>query len=137
MASYCDQYYNPPALHPSEPVTDSWRQFYGVSDDTADNDGDGLANGQEYFAGTNPNDAQSNLSAPSVTAQPGGGFLVSWPSRTGIVYRLQWKNALSDPTWQSITPDFVGTGSTQSWQDDGSQTGGLPADARFYRVTVP
>lgn len=118
-------------------VTDSWRQFYGISDDTADNDGDGLTNGREYFAGTNPNDPQSNLSAPSVAAQPGGDFLVSWPSRIGIVYRVQWKNALTDSTWQSITPDFVGTGSTQSWQDDGSQTGGLPAETRFYRVTIP
>jgi hypothetical protein len=118
-------------------VTDSWRQFYGITDDTVDNDGDGLTNAQEYFAGTNPNDPQSNLSAPSVAAQPGGGFLVSWPSRTGIVYRVQWKNVLTDPAWQSITPDLVGTGSMQSWQDDGSQTGGLPAPTRFYRVAIP
>jgi hypothetical protein len=50
---------------------------------------------------------------------------------------VQWKNTLTDPTWQSITPDFVGTGSEQDWQDDGSQTGGLPAPTRFYRVTIP
>jgi len=43
-------------------------------------------------------------------------------------------------TWSrrsTITPDFVGTGSEQDWQDDGSQTGGLPAPTRFYRVTIP
>ena len=118
-------------------VTDSWRQFYGISDDNADNDLDGLTNRQEYFAGTNPNDAQNNFSVLSVTPQPGGGFLVSWASQPGIVYRVQWKNALTDANWQSITPDFVGTGSTQSWADDGSQTGGLPAPSRFYLVTVP
>jgi hypothetical protein len=24
-----------------------------------------------------------------------------------------------------------------SWTDDGSQTGGLPAESRFYRIVVP
>lgn len=118
-------------------VTDSWRQFYGISDDSVDTDGDGLTNAQEYFAGTNPNDPQSNFAAPSVTSQPGAGFLVTWPSQPGLVYRVQWKNALTDPTWQSIAPDFTGTGAVQSWLDDGSLTGGLPAPSRFYRVTIP
>lgn len=118
-------------------VTDSWRQFYGISDDNADNDGDGLTNAQEYFAGTNPNESQSTFAIQSVTPQSGGGFLVSWSSQPGIVYRVQWKNDLVDPQWQNITPDFTGTGSTMNWTDDGSQTGGLPAAKRFYRITIP
>jgi len=118
-------------------VTDSWRQFYGISDDNADNDGDGLTNAQEYFAGTNPNDPQNNFAILSVTPQTGGGFLVSWLSQPGIVYRVQWKNDLADPTWLAITPDFTGTGATMTWLDDGSQTGGLGAQKRFYRVIVP
>jgi hypothetical protein len=117
-------------------VTDSWRSYYGITNDNADNDGDGLTNAQEYFAGTNRNDPQSTFRIGSVTSQPGGGFLVTWPSQLGIVYRVQWKNSLGDPMWQSIAPDFTGNGSAMNWLDDGSQTGGLSLQ-RFYRVEVP
>ncbi len=120
-------------------VTDSWRSYYGITDDTADSDGDGLTNTQEYFAGTNPNDSQSRFGIQSVTPQP-GGFLVNWQSQPGIVYRVQWKNALTDASWMSITPDVTGDGSILNWTDDGSQTGGLPAlppSSRFYRIAVP
>ncbi len=57
--------------------------------------------------------------------------------QSGIVYRCQWKNQLIGDTWQSITPDFADTGSLFSWTDDGTQTGGLEAAKRFYRVVVP
>jgi hypothetical protein len=117
-------------------VTDSWRQYYGITDDTADSDGDGFTNAQEYFAGTNPNDPQSKLSILSVVPQTSGGFQVNWPSQLAIPYRVQWKNSLTDPNWLSIVPDFVGTGATMNWTDDGTQTGGLPG-LRFYRIAVP
>jgi alpha-D-xyloside xylohydrolase len=117
-------------------VTDSWRQYYGISDDTADADGDGMTNAQEYFAGTNPNDPQSTFVVSSVAPQIGGGFLINWPSQSGIIYRVQWKNSLTDPMWQSIVPDFTATGSMMNWTDDGSQTGGLSLQ-RFYRVEIP
>jgi hypothetical protein len=62
---------------------------------------------------------------------------VSWPSQRGIPYRVQRKNDLMDATWIAITPDFTGTGATMTWLDDGSQTGGLNATQRCYRVIVP
>src|SRR5262249_42226073 len=116
--------------------TDSWRQYYGIVDDNADNDGDGLTNAQEYFAGTNPNDPQSTFTVSAITPQGGSGFQVTWPSQLGIPYRVQWKDSLTDPMWQSITPDFTGTGSAMNFLDDGTQTGGLFLQ-RFYRVEVP
>ncbi len=73
--------------------------------------------------------------ANSITQQS-DGVLLSWVSQTGLSYRVQWKDNLTDPNWLSISPDFAGTGSTINWLDDGAQTGGL-APARFYRITIP
>ncbi|MFL6515700.1 MAG: TIM-barrel domain-containing protein, partial [Chthoniobacterales bacterium] len=117
-------------------VTDSWRQYYGISDDTADNDGDGATNGQEYLAGTSPNDATSVFTIGSLSGQAGNGFTVTWLSQPGIIYRVQWTSSLGDPDWQSVTPDFTGTGSSLNWLDDGTQTSGLSLQ-RFYRVAIP
>jgi hypothetical protein len=62
---------------------------------------------------------------------------VSWQSQPGLAYRVQWKNNLTDTTWQSITPDKTGNGAILSWTDDGTQTGSIPSSQRFYRVIVP
>jgi alpha-D-xyloside xylohydrolase len=116
-------------------ITDSWRSYYGITDDTADTDGDGLTNAQEYRAGTNPVSATDSLNTLSAARGP-SGFTISWKSVEGIVYRVEWKNALTDSVWQPVPQDIVGTGGLLQWTDDGSQTGGLPAQ-RFYRITVP
>ena len=64
------------------------------------------------------------------------GVLLSWDSRLSVSYRIEWKNALTDPAWQPISPNFNGTGSTMTWLDNGSQTGGLAA-TRCYRIVLP
>ena len=86
-----------------------------------------------FFPGAIPNADTPIISSTTKTATT---CTVSWASQTGVNYRVQWKNALTDPTWQTIVPDIPGTGSTINWMDDGSKTGGLPA-TRFYRVGLP
>lgn len=86
-----------------------------------------------FFPGTIPNADTPTVSSITKNAT---SATISWLSQTGVNYRVQWKNELTDPTWQSIVPDRAGTGSTISWSDDGSQTGGLPA-TRSYRVIIP
>ncbi|MEP7015384.1 MAG: alkaline phosphatase family protein [Verrucomicrobiota bacterium] len=80
--------------------------------------------------------ADSALYVTNITQTQAGATTIGWPSQTGTTYRCQWKNGLIGATWQSITPDFSGTGSVLSWTDDGSQTGGIGSQ-RFYRVIVP
>ena len=80
--------------------------------------------------------ADNALFVKEITQAASGSTTIKWPSQTGTSYRVQWKNDLVGSTWQSIVPDFPGTGSVQSWTDDGSLTGGLVPE-RYYRVVVP
>jgi hypothetical protein len=79
--------------------------------------------------------ADSQITIQQITYTP-GTCTIKWQSQSGLAYRVQWKNSLSD-TWQSITPDKTGTGLILSWADDGTQTGSAPSSQRFYRVVVP
>ena len=88
-----------------------------------------------FVPGAIPN-ADPQLAIEEITHTP-SGITIKWTSQPGITYRCQWKNQLIGATWQSITPDFAGTGSLLSWTDNGTQTGGLDAAQRFYRVVVP
>jgi hypothetical protein len=65
-------------------------------DPNADDDGDGMSNGAELFAGTNPFDTNSVLRIVSFT----GGNLVSWSSVSGKVYQVLATPSLAT----SLTP---------------------------------
>jgi hypothetical protein len=69
------------------------------------------------------------LVAPALTSQPGMPFQVSLSSVTGLVYTLEYKNALDDPAWTPLTPSLIGTGGPLMLQDTNSVVG-----TRFYRV---
>jgi hypothetical protein len=88
-----------------------------------------------FVAGAIPN-GDPQLAIQDIT-YTSSGITIKWTSQPGIIYRCQWKDQLTDAMWQSITPDFAGTGSLLSWTDNGTQTGGLTAAQRFYRVVVP
>jgi hypothetical protein len=87
-----------------------------------------------FLPGAIPN-GDPQLAIQDVT-HTSSGTTIRWKSQPGITYRCQWKSQLIGATWQSITPDFAGTGSLLSWTDDGTQTGGHGTQ-RFYRVVVP
>ena len=71
-------------------IPEAWEQLYfgrtGI-DPSADPDGDGLSNLEEYKAGTNPNDFQSQFKVVRITPQ-GGGVLVEWSSVTNRSYSI-------------------------------------------------
>ena len=80
--------------------------------------------------------ADSQIPINSV-ARSGSTAIVTWQSRSGLAYQVQWKANLTDASWLSITPNITGTGGILSWTDNGTQTGSVPSDHRYYRVTIP
>lgn len=64
----------------------------------ADFDGDGMSNGAEELAGTDPTDPRSNLRVTGVASSE-SGIVVSFPGVEGKSYHLEYKNALSDANW--------------------------------------
>ena len=103
----------------------------GVSP-TADPDGDGMNNHQEYLAGTDPNNSASRLAITQAGLIPDGGFTLSFPSIVGISYRIETSDTLAANSWTALGPDLTGTGGSLQATDS---TANKPAK-RFYRVRV-
>lgn len=101
----------------------------GEAADTADPDGDGMTNAQEFAAGTNPNSAASALKIASVT-KSGNNMLVNFPTVLGKTYRLEFSDTLKG--WTNVESGIEGTGTTVEITD----TGGGAEPRRFYRVVV-
>jgi len=62
-------------------------------------------------------------------ALSGGNVTVSFPTESGFTYAVQFKNALSDASWQDVLPAITGDGGVKSVSQP---TAGQ--SARFYRV---
>jgi hypothetical protein len=118
-------------------IPDSWRlRYFGsiyniLSQASADADGDGANNLQEYLAGTDPTDPKSVLrvgtqQSDSTQSQD---CVVRWPSVAGKNYIIERSPSVFAPTWSQISTT-AGTGSDMEYHDT---TGGA---VRFYRVRV-
>ena len=121
-------------------MPDWWEKQYfnqftgGIS--TADPDGDGMSNRDEFLAATSPVDAASTLKATSgVRAPATGHFTIQWQSVPGKTYRVSYADNLSG-TWLTDLPASLVTtlpGETLSSYTD---TTSGSAGRRFYRVEV-
>jgi hypothetical protein len=118
-------------------IPDSWRlRYFGtvnnlLSQATADADGDGASNWQEYVAGTDPTDPKSVLrvSTDQAVGQQSQDCVVHWPSVAGKQYIIERSASLFGPVWTPIST-ITGSGNDMEFHDT---TGG---SVRFYRVHV-
>lgn len=124
-------------------LPDGWESAYQISDPAADNDGDGLANWEEYVANTNPTNAGSVLRFSSVTMNANGRCTLTWEAIGGTRYRVSYRDGSSSgaytdvllPASVEMNPATPGASAFQSFTDDFTQTPPLGVSpARFYRV---
>jgi len=98
----------------------------------ADPDHDGMSNAEEYEAGTDPNDASSNLRVTAYNFSHGGtNASLTWSSVPTRVYALERTPKLAPPVWADSGLGLIAPGAgpttTAAFKDTN-------APARFYRV---
>lgn len=103
------------------PMTDGipnswWSQYFGTTagvSASADSDGDGFTNMQEYALGTDPKSAASTFKVGEMT-RSGTQLTITWPSVAGKRYQVQVATQL-DGNWQNVgevvAPTVSGTSS--------------------------
>ncbi|GAB4172192.1 MAG: hypothetical protein Fur0032_11590 [Terrimicrobiaceae bacterium] len=92
----------------------------------ADNDGDGMLNGIEHIAGTDPLDASSIFQIDSISTDQ-SGTTITWQARPGKSYTVQSSPNMDNGSWTNIA-----TGNTSGTHTDP----GVITDRKFYRVLV-
>ncbi|MEO7933704.1 MAG: LamG-like jellyroll fold domain-containing protein [Chthoniobacterales bacterium] len=116
----------------------TWRQtYFGMIDsvstaaDTADPDGDGWTNAQEFLTGTDPTNATSTLKISELQVS-GNDFVVSFPSVSGKTYRVERSDTLQAGSWTTLLNNIAGTGGVVQITD----AGGATQSKHFYRVVL-
>ena len=119
-------------------LPDWWETDYfdaiGVNPNT-DTDGDGMTNLQEYLAGTHPKNPASRLAITQTAFIPNGinrDFRLTFPSATGITYRVEFNDTLALNSWITLGADLTGNGTDLQATDQAAST----HSRRFYRVRV-
>jgi hypothetical protein len=110
-----------------------------AGDGVADEDGDGVANRDEYVAGTDPGaDGDFPRLSTMQKAAAGAGVVVQFPTELGRDHYVWYANQDPQaPTWALATTNPIpGTGGIVEWTDDGTRTTPAPASStnRLYRI---
>jgi hypothetical protein len=103
----------------------------GTNDAALDPDLDGLTNGQEYLARTDPHDSASALRLTGTLL--GNGFQLSFEAQTDLAYTVQSSSSLGPPNWQpwqQVPPAF--TNRMVHLTNDAPLS-----QQRFFRVVTP
>ena len=128
-------------------LPDAWEQLYGLDANnpagvhgaSGDFDGDGSSNLFEYLAGSNPLEFDLvDQPIPDITPNLDGTMTLKFRALPGRVYRIESSDDLATWAYASAALTVAVEAIAFEWVDDGSTTGGLPADGvrRFYRVEI-
>lgn len=103
-----------------------------LASSTADADGDGMNNYQEFIAGTDPTDAGSKFTIVASSTNALGSMVVTFLGRANRTYVLERSLSLSPSAWTAVASSgTVASDQTISLSDPVAR----PANA-FYRVRV-
>jgi len=120
----------------SDGMPDDWENTHGlnrlVDDSALDPDADGFSNLNEYGAGTDPQQASSNLSL-QVEFNPDGTVELHFEGIQGRSYSAQFRDDLAVANWQTLSTIPVQSSSGPVIVPAGI----APPSARFYRVITP
>jgi hypothetical protein len=118
-------------------LPDSWEERYFGSTNSsegaasADPDGDGLTNLEEFRAGSDPLHPESASRILSVQ-MVGNDVQLFFAAVQGKAYQLEWSDRMRDGVWKAAGDPVTGKGSVLRLVDKG----GAGALSRFYRVRV-
>jgi hypothetical protein len=115
-------------------IADDWQLAHfghvGI-DPNADPDQDGMSNFAEFWAGTDPLDANSALRIDNVLLISGGQAQIRWQTVAGKTYVIQYSSNLT--SWTSLGSPVLGDGSIAALIDPASITN---IGQRFYRLVL-
>jgi len=130
-------------------LPDVWEARYGVTDPSADSDGDGKSNQEEYKSNTNPTNAASVIKITGEVHAANEHTTITWASIGGVRYRVQYSDGTANagfnvgftdvtrPLASEMDAAPAGAASTQTFTDDFTLTGGKPSGGlRFYRIKI-
>jgi hypothetical protein len=116
-------------------MPDSWEMAYFgtlARNGTGDFDNDGQTDLEEYLAGTNPADANSNLKITSAIYN-GSNFVLRFTAMMGRSYTVQYRNNLGSGTWLDLStvPAQTSTGPVEV-----IDAGVAGSTTRFYHIVL-
>lgn len=103
------------------------RQGYGE-----DPDSDEVPNFLEEKLGSDPNSAESGWPAVTLGGYSNEGFVVSFPTVNGVLYKLKSKDDLTKTGWQDASATIPGDGQVKSVIDRGA----VGKNRRFYTLEL-